>query len=66
MISATFEACSALFAFSKRARFSMNLHLPYPEKNRVDAKQADNHINDNAPFANPKWVLFIERKKNIG
>jgi hypothetical protein len=41
-------------------------HLPYPEKNSVDTKQTDNQINDNTPFANPKWVLLIERKKNIG
>ena len=43
----------------------MLTHLPYPEKNRVDAKKADQHKNDNAPFANPKWVLLIEGKKNI-
>jgi len=46
--------------------FSTNLHLPYPEKNRIEAKQSDQCKNDNVPFANPKWVLFIERKKNIG
>jgi hypothetical protein len=44
----------------------MNLHLLYPEKNRVEAKQSDQYENDNAPFANPEWVFFIERKKNIG
>jgi len=39
--------------------------LPYPEKDRIEAKQTDQHKNDNAPFANPQWVFVIERKKNI-
>ena len=46
--------------------FLMSLHLFYPEKNRVEAKESDQHKNDNVPFANPKWVFFIEGKKNIG
>ena len=46
--------------------FSMNLHLPNPEKNRIQAKQTDQRENDKAPFAKPKRVPFIERKKNIG
>ena len=46
--------------------FSMNLNLPYPEKNRIEAKRNDQRMNDNAPFdTTPKWVFVIERKKNI-
>jgi len=44
----------------------MDLHLLYPEKNRIEAKQTDQHKNDNVPFTNPKWVFFIEGKENIG
>ncbi len=44
----------------------MNLYLPYPEINRGQAKQTDQHINNNAPFANPKGVSVKEGKKNIG
>ena len=45
--------------------FSVNLHLVYPEKNRIEAKQSDQCKNDDAPFVNPKGVFVIERKKNI-
>jgi len=38
----------------------------YPEKNGIHAKQNDHHLNDNAPFASPKRISFIERKKNEG
>jgi hypothetical protein len=44
----------------------MNLYLSYPEKNCVEAKQNDQSMNDDVPFANPKGVSVKEGKENIG
>jgi len=42
--------------------FLMNLHLFYPEKNRIEAKESNQHKNDYVPVVNPKWVFSKEWK----
>jgi len=42
--------------------FLMNLHLFYPEKNRIETKESNQHKNDDVPVANPKWIFSKEWK----
>ena len=45
--------------------FLVSPNLSYPEKNRVQTKHNDQHVNGVAPLANPEWILFIEGEKNV-
>jgi len=44
---------------------SMNNHLPYPEKNRIETKQDNQGKKDVTPFADPKRILRGKWKQNV-